>query len=517
MIYIIGSGLSAMAAATALVRRGVRPVILDAGLGPDPASVALKARLAAAEPPEWKAEDLARLMQTGSAALNGIPRKLYFGSDFTFRTAAGAAPLGTVSAAAFRSFAAGGFSNVWGAVIKEPAAGDLQDWPVAPEELAPHYSTVRTLLCSRNGTTPAQPRLSSQAEALYADLSAAREQLEGEGFRFSHAELAVRPASPEEHDGCRYCGLCLYGCPYNCRYSAAETLDLLIRSGQAEYRPGVVVNRLAAGNGSIRVEARSAAGNEPRVFQGDRVFVAAGPLESARIVLDSLRLYDTPVRLQHSDIFTLPLVRYRAAAGISNENLHTLCQLVAQIDDPGICAHPIHLQFYGYNDMYRRILSDKAGWMAPLMSPAVRSIAERLFVIFGYLHSSASSSMKLILKQEGGGGLRIEGVPNPAAAQAARAVTRKLLRERRLFNAIPIPFELRLDLPGGGYHSGGIFPMSRNPRDLETDRLGRLPQLPAVHLVDASVLPSVPASTIAFTVMANAHRIASECPVPDVD
>jgi choline dehydrogenase-like flavoprotein len=30
-----------------------------------------------------------------------------------------------------------------------------------------------------------------------------------------------------------------------------------------------------------------------------------------------------------------------------------------------------------------------------------------------------------------------------------------------------------------------------------------------VHLVDASVLPSIPATSITFSVMANAHRIAS--------
>jgi choline dehydrogenase-like flavoprotein len=37
--------------------------------------------------------------------------------------------------------------------------------------------------------------------------------------------------------------------------------------------------------------------------------------------------------------------------------------------------------------------------------------------------------------------------------------------------------------------------------------------LRGVHIVDASVLPTIPASPTAFTVMANAHRIASEVPL----
>ena len=51
--------------------------------------------------------------------------------------------------------------------------------------------------------------------------------------------------------------------------------------------------------------------------------------------------------------------------------------------------------------------------------------------------------------------------------------------------------------------------MKKAPGALETDALGRLSGLQRVHLVDASVLPSIPATTITLSVMANAHRIAS--------
>jgi len=64
--------------------------------------------------------------------------------------------------------------------------------------------------------------------------------------------------------------------------------------------------------------------------------------------------------------------------------------------------------------------------------------------------------------------------------------------------------------PGRSYHSGGTFPMRRAPGRLETDTLGQLPGLPAVHFIDASIFPSIPATTITLTVMANAHRIATQ-------
>jgi choline dehydrogenase-like flavoprotein len=61
------------------------------------------------------------------------------------------------------------------------------------------------------------------------------------------------------------------------------------------------------------------------------------------------------------------------------------------------------------------------------------------------------------------------------------------------------------------YHWGGSFPHAREPLSaFSSDRLGRVTPWQRIHLVDASVFPNVPATTFTLTVMANAHRIASE-------
>ena len=67
-----------------------------------------------------------------------------------------------------------------------------------------------------------------------------------------------------------------------------------------------------------------------------------------------------------------------------------------------------------------------------------------------------------------------------------------------------------LGVPGDGNHSGGTFPMRKSPGDMETDSLGRPTGFRHVHVIDASVFPSLAATTITLTAMANAHRIASE-------
>ncbi|MDO8944353.1 MAG: GMC oxidoreductase, partial [Desulfobacterales bacterium] len=57
----------------------------------------------------------------------------------------------------------------------------------------------------------------------------------------------------------------------------------------------------------------------------------------------------------------------------------------------------------------------------------------------------------------------------------------------------------------------GSLPMHASPSSpLHTDTQGRLALSRHVHVVDSSVFPSIPATTMVLSVMANAWRIAGE-------
>jgi hypothetical protein len=91
-----------------------------------------------------------------------------------------------------------------------------------------------------------------------------------------------------------------------------------------------------------------------------------------------------------------------------------------------------------------------------------------------------------------------------------RRLVFRLCRQSRRLGAMPLPLMLKIAEPGRSFHSGGSFPMSTAPQGFQTDLLGRLPGWNRVHSVDATVFPSIPATTITFSAMANAHRIGWE-------
>ena len=93
-----------------------------------------------------------------------------------------------------------------------------------------------------------------------------------------------------------------------------------------------------------------------------------------------------------------------------------------------------------------------------------------------------------------------------------RQVMRRVLQAAPLIDLWPAFPMMFFSAAGKSYHFGGSFPHSDAPADgpLTTDRLGRLRQWSRVHLVDASVFPTVPATTFTLTIMANSHRIATE-------
>jgi hypothetical protein len=124
--------------------------------------------------------------------------------------------------------------------------------------------------------------------------------------------------------------------------------------------------------------------------------------------------------------------------------------------------------------------------------------------------------IEMVLKRNGEKDcLHLRAQPNPATRRTVKRVLREMLWQSRRLGGIVLPPMLQLSQPGRGFHCGGSIPMRESPGPFESDCLGRPHGWTHVHAVDATVLPSLPATTITFSAMANAHRIGWEAAILD--
>ena len=306
----------------------------------------------------------------------------------------------------------------------------------------------------------------------------------------------------------------MYGCPYELIFNSAHLLPKLRRDPRFAYRPGVIVQRVVETGEGVAVCGIDKATGRPLRFAGQRAYLGAGVVNSTRIVLESLEAYDTPLEMADSCYFLVPWVTARGSRAVTSEPLHTLAQLFFEILDPAISTHTVHLQLYTYNDLYIGAIRKLLGPAYRALRPLLDGVLGRLHILQGYLHSTESPSIQVRLTGRGDQSALVLTSRGATREHRARigAVLSKLWRHRRHLGGCPIAPMLNIADPGRGFHGGGTIPMRREPRPFQCDILGRPYGFRRLHLVDATAFPTIPATTITLSVMANAHRIGSASP-----
>jgi choline dehydrogenase-like flavoprotein len=519
MHYVIGSGPSGVACARALADSGRPVTILDAGHVLEAERESARSQLARQD----RYDAIAREKTLGPGVVSeqgAVPRKLAFGSDYPYRKAPGAANVAQSAGLCVEgSYACGGLSNVWGGAILPYRQSDIADWPISAEELQPFYARVAKFL-----PVAAEPddlehlfplpsdhsaslRCGAQSERFRRALDDNRARLNGAGVYFGASRLAVEAQGARGQAPCIYCGQCLHGCPRELIYTSRRGLSDLCSRGGVVYRSGVVVKSMEERVDGVIIHAIAFDGTPCR-FEAKRVFLAAGPLHSTEILLRSLRLYDHTVYLRDSQYFLFPLLQFAGVKDIRAERQHTLAQTFMEVMDTGLGDKTIHLQIYGYNDHISRLLDEKLGRFRRFCPSD--ALLGRLLLVQGYLHSSLSARIATTLHSCGKSDeLRLTRVENPQTKPKILRLLAKLARLSWPMRAFPVAPLLRIAEAGRGFHFGGSFPMAHAPGPGQTDLLGRPFGLQRLHVVDATIFPSIAATTITYTAMANAYRIGA--------
>ena len=530
-VAVIGSGFSGFSAAHALVAKGHRVTVLDVGETLDERRSAAVERLRRAPAEGADGDDLRLISCNATIVPRQLPKKMFFGSEDIYATDRPFARTSTLVSgrAPFPTFTKGGFSNIWGAAALAADACDMTDWPVSRAEMDPYFRAAAKLMPLAGGAgtlSEAFPAYREplgdvdpgpQGQALLADLERAEPALRASGTLYGKARLAIHTA--DDLPGvlaCNGCGQCFTGCVRGSIFATVPALDDMARRGQIVFRTGVYIGGIEEKDGKVFVAAVDPGDNSTRVLSFDAAFVAAGPINTTRLLLRSRRLYGEVISLKESQKFVVPMLRRRAAKSGIEHAAVTLASVFLETKVAGLSDHWVHVQVVPMNDMILAA-SGLPGANRTLGRAIYGRAMRRMMMGWCGMHSDHSSRVELCLRQATASDperLEIDVKVSETARAAARAAAKDLFRKGLKFGTLFCHNVIKFSNPGSGTHCGASFPMVKTPtRPLDSDTLGRPFGWSRIFVVDSSVLPSIPGTTLAFSTMANAYRIASLAPV----
>jgi choline dehydrogenase-like flavoprotein len=243
------------------------------------------------------------------------------------------------------------------------------------------------------------------------------------------------------------------------------------------------------------------------------VYLAAGAIGTTRIVANSLDWFGKPISMIESQQFVLPMLSLRPTRDPRSAPMFTLNQfnMTVALDDRALDVSQLH--FYTYDPSFIRALP--AVLRLPGTGRLLGQVLRRLSVAIGYLPSWHSPRLTVTATEGPADGLPEMTISRGEARlwrdRMLRAVLARVGRSGPFLDLYPVIPALRFAGGAKSYHVGGSFPHGEHPSDLaSSDRLGRVGPWRRIHLVDAAVFPTIPATTFTLTIMANAHRIATE-------
>jgi choline dehydrogenase-like flavoprotein len=451
----------------------------------------------------------------------GIPPS----KDYVFDTIPGFRSSSSGFAPLF-SFAQGGLAQAWTAGCYPFNADEIQDFPFAYADLAPHYDEV----ARRIGITGAVDdlarfmpvhdhllpplRLDQHSERLLRTYERRRERVHRLGAYVGRTRVATLSQPLGSRQPCTYLGRCLWGCPHGALYTPSQTLQECRRCSGFEYVSGVEVTHFDVGPGSrVRsVVARALADGREHVFPAERLALAAGALVSTKIFLTSV-LRNTGARVR------LP--------GLMDNR-----QILVPFVNLGLIGKPFSPESYQYHLLgmgleaggprdyvHAQITTLKTALVHPIIQNlpfdlststwVMRAMHAALGIVNVNLRDTRRDDSYVELEEDDvAPRLRIHYAPDAGEPARIADAMRRVRQALLALGCLVPPGMAHVRPMGASVHYAGTLPMTRVAAPLTTTEHCQSRDFENVFLVDGATFPFLPAKNLTFTLMANAVRVA---------
>lgn len=422
---------------------------------------------------------------------------------------------------------------------------NVADWPLGYDDLEPYYMTAERQIGTaglaganpfaawRSGPFPMPP-----GPPMYGSLmtAAAAERL---GYHPYPAPTGVNSVPYDGRPACNNCGFCAhFGCPIHAKGEPVASLRRALRTGRADLRADAFVSRILINSGrATGVEWIDADGQAHQELAGD-VVVAAGAMETARLLLLSGFTNSNIGRnvMFHMQTFTFGEVPFRVHGHIGRSVTHVHDDHVIVDDLARQAAHASGLpwikggvvehctpasviaeaKLYPWGPEHRRLMRHspmRDHFLGLLMQgedlpqltnqvdldPSIRDIRgipvarttyqpHRHEIVASQHHGDRMASI-----------VRAAGADQVIVA-ASPTTTGELTSAHPDISVVP-----------GSRHVAGTARMGTDPRTSVCDEWGRLWEAPNVLIADSSLFPTIsgygPILTLVALAIRNVHAL----------
>lgn len=421
-------------------------------------------------------------------------------------------PLAAHGFAGALSLSKGGLANGWGAGVYRYTDRDLEAFPVSAGELRPYYDILTREMGVSGANDDLEPwflreenlqpplRLNPFMRELLARYERGREELNRQGFSMGRPRTAVLTREKDGRAQYQYDHMDFFVSRIPAVYTPAYTLDRLVRAGKTRYRPGLVVTHFEERPDHVEVFARQADTGEATALRCKRLLLAAGALNTARIVLQSAQDFESRLPFLDNPMACMPLFRpslIGRAVGEADASAGQLNCIYHGDEELGA----VLIAMVSANASLRSDLILEAPLPVGAARACLRQTAYALGMAILFFPARVSAGNWASLDSRGVLHVGCEPVAHPGV----EGDVMRLFRSMGFYSHRAL---VQRPAMGSSLHYAGLLPMRNSPQRHQCHPDGRLAGTRGVYVLDGANFSTLPAKNLTLTIMANAMRIA---------
>lgn len=411
-----------------------------------------------------------------------------------------------------QTLAKGGMTEVWGGASAVLDEEELVATGLPAQEMKEHYEKVidRIGISGPIKDYKTQPSAipSTHAKIILEKFNSHKDYFKKLGIEVLPATLALLTEDKGNRKKTSYADTDYWLDSRKSLYRARFGIEELRLRSNFHYLPERIVISLSESNQEVLVKTLDFSKDE-YTYTAKYAVVAAGALNTVRILLKSFNLYDKKVLITSKPHIITPCVDLRFLGKIEDGKKHSLCQLMLESNQKTNGFFNFSSQLY----TYKSLLLFKLLNFLPLTKPeslGLLSLFVPSMIIADSRFSSSLNEYKTceLNKSENGDTLLIDYKTNKEDLSIIKNQMKVIKKGLRKLSLIPLK---QVYMPEGSsaHYAGGVSTSLDSEAPLKADINGKLWGSSNIFVADASLWKAISAKPPTLTIMANANRIGS--------